>query len=76
MSRQKSKNSWPSKTVLNRNRNHLERELRRKLIQYEHRYELKSENLESELESGRIKDTAEICDWAIAYDTLKRIRNA
>ncbi len=76
MIKPKAKNNWPSQKELRKNRRRLERELKKKIAQYEVRYERKSENLESDFRAGKIKDTAEICDWAIIYETLKRISNA
>ncbi len=62
-------NTWPTDEVLKANRYRLMGELEKRLRQYEARYELKSEQLDGELQAGRIRDTAEICEWVIAYHT-------
>ena len=75
MNKHRKTNNWPSKKELESNRKLLEQELKRELNQYEQRYELKSENLELAFKAGKIKDTAEICNWAISYDIYKRVTN-
>ena len=63
-------NNWLTEQELENNRKQLEQELKK----YEQRYELKSENLMSAFGLGRIKDTAEICEWAIIYDFYKKLK--
>jgi hypothetical protein len=66
-----------SKLLLDQNRQRLLKELRASLHTYEARYELASDQLEGELAAGRIRETAEICDWVIAlhsYRLLERER--
>jgi len=38
---------------------------------FEARYELSSDQLESVLERGEIRETAEVAEWLIAYRTLR-----
>ena len=54
---------------------HLANKLERRMRQYEARYELRSDQVEAELQAGRLRDTAEICDWVIAYHTYQRVQN-
>lgn len=75
VSKSKKTNNWPSKRALEENRKNLIEELALKLNRYENRYELKSENLESAFKAGKIKDTEEICHWAMIYDVYKRLLN-
>jgi hypothetical protein len=66
-----------SKLPLDQNRQRLLKEVRVSLSTYEARYELASDQLEGELAAGRIRETAEICDWVIAlhsYRLLERER--
>lgn len=66
--------NWLTEQELENNRKQLIQELEKKLNKYEQRYELKSENLMSAFRAARIKDTAEICEWAIIYDFYKKIK--
>jgi len=66
---------WPPKEELEQNRAHLLRELEQKLRRYEVRYELSSDRLEAELEAGRLRETAEICDWFIALQSYRSLKN-
>ena len=69
------KTDWPSDKQLKENSRNLKAKLKRKISIYERRYEIESDKIEDAFKSGKIKDTAEICDWAISYDVLKRITN-
>lgn len=64
---------WENSGVLIQSRNTLKRELERTLRQYEARYELRSNKAESEMAAGRLPDTAETCDWVIAYRAYARL---
>ena len=66
---------YPADDVLKANKQRLIKELKKRIHQYENRYELKSENLDEELSAGRIKDTAEVCDWVIAFHTYGILQN-
>ena len=59
--------------LLEQNRQRLLRELRSKARQYEARHELRSTELEAALASGRLHDTAEVCDWVIAVHTIRAL---
>lgn len=37
----------------------------------EHRYEMRSENLEPALDEGQMRETAEICRWLQAWESLR-----
>jgi hypothetical protein len=64
---------WGNTTLLQANRDQLRRTLQRKLRGYESRFELPSSRVESELSSGRLRETDEICDWVIAFRTLSAL---
>lgn len=63
----------PSPIELRRNRERLERRLRREIHKYETRYELRSAELEAAVEHGTLRETAEVADWVIAYRTLRAL---
>ena len=68
-----------SDELLEMNRQRLVQELRHELRVFEQRYEIGSDQVEAELAAGRLRDTAEICDWVIAariYRTLMNGRQA
>ena len=65
---------WDDAALLEQNRRRLLDDLRQKISGYEARYELSSDGVEAELATGRLRETAEICDWLIAlraYRTLE-----
>lgn len=64
---------WTNHELLELNRKRLLKELGRKLSAYEARYELESSRVEQELVSGRLRETAEICDWVLALHTLQAL---
>ena len=67
--------SWDNEVLLEQNRHRLLTELLATLHTYEARYELDSDRLEAELVAGRMRETAEICDWVItlhSYHVLQR----
>lgn len=43
------------------------------LREYEHRYELRSDQIERELKAGRLRETAEIARWLIAYEAYRAL---
>lgn len=64
---------WDNAELLEQNRQRLLKELRALMWGYEARYELGSDWVEAELAAGRLRETAEVCDWVIslhAYRTL------
>ena len=61
--------------LLEQNRERLLKELRHKIRRYEARFELSSERLEAEVASGRLRETAEICEWLIAFETYRTLGN-
>ena len=42
-------------------------EYRHRLSEFEQRYEVASERVEEEMARGRLRDTAETCEWVITY---------
>lgn len=50
-------------------------ELRPLLNLFEVRYELSSERLMEALASGALPDTEEVCDWVIAWETYRALRD-
>jgi hypothetical protein len=61
-------------TLFAENRARLVAELTPRLRDYESRYELASTDLEAALADGRIRDTEDICDWVIAWETLRALK--
>lgn len=69
--------SWPTTATLDENAERLRHDLLRDLRTYEARFELRSDQLESELAAGRLRETAEVSAWVItlrAYRTLTSAR--
>lgn len=64
---------WDNPELLQQNRVHLIHHLQRKIRGYEAQYELASGQVETELQRGRIRDTADVCDWVIAFRTLRAL---
>ena len=50
-------------------------EYRHRLREFEQRYELASERAEEEMARGRLRDTAETCEWVITYHAYLMLRN-
>lgn len=46
-----------------------------KMQRYEARYEMPSSSVEAEMNAGRLRETAEICDWVIAYHRYILLQN-
>ena len=67
--------TWTSGELLERNRDRLIKELRRKVHSYEAQYETSSGQVEAQLANGQLRDTAEICDWVIAFHTLSALED-
>jgi len=59
--------------LLEHHRQQLETKLWPKIRMYEAQYALASDQLSSALECGQLVDTDEICDWLIAWETLRAI---
>lgn len=66
---------WGSPEILEQNRQNLLKEYRRKLREYETRYEMSSAEAEEALSSGRLRETAEVCDWMIAHQLYRSLQN-
>lgn len=64
---------WNSADVLRANRDRLIKRLRQSIRTYEARYELSSERLCDELAAGRLRETAEICDWLMDWETYQAL---
>lgn len=67
--------TWSSAQLLQQNRDRLLRELRGKMKRYEARYEIASSRVEDEVASGRLRETAEVCDWLIALRTYRLLQD-
>lgn len=68
--------AWDNQALLAQNKERLLKDLRRRLRAFEGRFELSSERVEEELASGRLRETAEVCDWVIALRTYRALVNA
>jgi hypothetical protein len=66
--------SWEPE-LLAQNQRKLRHEYERKLREYESRYELSSANAEKALASGSLHETAEVCDWMIAYHFYQSLQS-
>jgi len=60
---------------LNLGRRRMVRATLRKMRRYEARYELTSDRVEAEMSAGRLRETAEVCDWVIAYHSYLSLQN-
>lgn len=67
--------AWSNDMLLQQNADRLLQELRDKMRRYEARYEIASGRIEEELASGRLRETAEVCDWLIAFRTYRRLQD-
>jgi hypothetical protein len=59
--------------VLSENRRRLLAELRPLIDAYETRYEIASSDLSRALEAGLVRDTEDVCDWLIAWETYRAL---
>lgn len=67
--------TWSNAQLLQQNLDRLLRELRDKMRRYEARYELPSSRVEDEVASGRLRETAEVCDWLILLRTYRLLED-
>ncbi len=65
--------TWPSSSELERNTRQLRERLASDLRAYELRYELRSDRVEQELKAGRLRETAEVSRWIIAYEMYRSL---
>jgi hypothetical protein len=61
--------------VLEENLHRLIRDYERRVLEFEGRYEIESEDLAAELAAGRLRETAEVAEWVIAWRTLEALRS-
>ena len=66
---------WADPETLAHNRHHLREKLQRQLRDYERRYEIRSDRVRVELEAGRLRETAEVCDWLLKFQTWQALEN-
>ncbi|MBI2320944.1 MAG: hypothetical protein HYU88_02320 [Chloroflexi bacterium] len=66
---------WSQNEPLEANRQRLLKELRRRICDYEARYELRSDQVRKELKAGRLRETAEICDWVISIEAYQALQD-
>jgi hypothetical protein len=64
---------WPSNEELGRHTQDLVKRLEDELREYEVRYDVRSDRLESELQAGRLRETADVADWLIAFRTYRKL---
>ena len=67
------KMQWDDPIILEYNRQRLRQELARRWRHFEAVYGVKSADIEGELQAGRLHETAEVCEWLIAYHTYLAI---
>jgi hypothetical protein len=61
--------------VLEKNLHRLIRDYERRVLGFEARYEIESADLAVELAAGRLRETAEVAEWVIAWRTLEALRS-
>jgi hypothetical protein len=61
--------------VLEENLHRLIRDYERRVLEFEGRYEIESKDLAAELAAGRLRETAEVAEWVIAWRTLEALRS-
>jgi hypothetical protein len=66
--------AWDDADLLEQNRQRLLKECRQRMRVYEARYELGSDRVETELAAGRLRETAEVCDWIITLHTYRAVQ--
>ncbi len=64
---------WTNSELLEQNRRRLIKELRAKLSGFQARYEVAFDQVETEIAKGRLKETAEVCEWVIALHALRAL---
>ena len=47
--------------------------LRRRVAAYEARYQIRSDDVHAAIDSGRLIETEEVCDWIMDYELLRRV---
>jgi hypothetical protein len=62
---------WTNDELLEQNRHRLIKQLRGKLNTFQARYEIASDQVETAIAKGLLKETAEVCEWVIALHTLR-----
>lgn len=67
--------AWPNAALLEQNRHRLMGELRAQMKRFEARYELPSSRLEDELKAGRLRETAEVCEWVMALHAYRALEH-
>ena len=67
---------WTDPVMLSANYHQLLNKLKSKLQILETRYELKSSQLQDAIEAGKIKETAEVASWVVAYRAYRKITDA
>ncbi len=60
-------------TLLEGNRQQLLRHYRQQLRSYETRYELPSTRVVEELQAGRLRETADVCDWVMVIQAQQML---
>lgn len=60
-------------TLLAENKRRMLSRLKQQLQAYEQRYETPSAKIADELAAGHLQDTAEVCDWVIAFRTYQAL---
>lgn len=46
--------------------------LRQRIAAYEDRYQIRSDDIHTAIDSGRLTETEEVCDWIMEYELLQR----
>lgn len=67
--------TWSNAVLLQQNSDRLLRELRDTMRRFEARYEIASSRVEDEVAAGRLRETAEICEWLIALRTHRLLQD-
>ena len=67
--------SWDNAQLLQKNTERLLRDLKEKMRNCEARYEIASSRVEEEVAAGRLRETAEVCEWLIAIRTYRLLQD-
>jgi hypothetical protein len=70
-----ARTEWPTPSELETNEARLASQLRNDIKRYEARFGLDSCHLQDALASGEIMETADVCRWLVALETLQALES-
>lgn len=66
---------WEDQEALAQNRERLLSRLNTKLQGYETRYGFNSSCVQAELSAGRLRESADVAEWVVAFDAYRMLTN-